>query len=223
MTVCIVEKGSEVGAHILSGAVIDPIALDELLPDWKDKGASLNTPVTKDRFLFLTKTKSYSFANWLMPPLMRNHGNYVASLGQVCRWLAEEAESLGVEIFPGFAASELLFHDDGSVKGIATSDMGVGRDGHHKPGFAEGVELHAKYTLLGEGARGSLSKVAMERYNLKSDCDPQKFGIGIKELWEVDPAVHRPGLVEHSQGWPLGRNAGGGSFMYPGGSPTGLA
>jgi len=214
VTVCIVEKGSEVGAHILSGAVIDPIALTEFLPDWPSQGAPLVTPVTDDRFLFLTETTSYAFPSWLLPPLMKNHGNYIVSLGQVCRWMAVQAEALGVEIFPGFAASEVLFHDDGSVKGVATGDMGVSRDGQRKASFAQGVELHAKYTLLAEGARGSLSKQVINRYNLAKGCDPQKFGIGIKELWEVDPAVHRTGLVEHSQGWPLGRNAGGGSFMY---------
>ena len=214
ISVCVVEKGSEIGAHILSGAVIDPKALTELIPDWKEKGAPLDTPVTDDRFLILTETKSYAFPSALLPPLMKNHGNYIVSLGQVCRWLGEQAEGLGVEIYPGFSAAEVLYDENGRVKGVATGDMGIGRDGKPKAGFTPGVELHAKYTLFAEGARGSLSKKLIERFNLREGSDPQKYGIGIKELWEVDPAKHKPGLVEHSQGWPLQGNAGGGSFMY---------
>jgi electron-transferring-flavoprotein dehydrogenase len=214
VSVCVVEKGSEIGAHILSGAVVDPQALTELIPDWKEKGAPLDTPVTEDRFCFLTETKSYAFPAFLLPPLMKNHGNYIVSLGQVCRWLAEQAEALGVEIFPGFAAAEVLYEESGRVAGVATGDMGVGRDGQPKAGYTPGVELRAKYTLFAEGARGSLSKQLIERFQLREGRDPQKYGIGIKELWQVDPAKHKPGLVEHSQGWPLGGNAGGGSFMY---------
>jgi electron-transferring-flavoprotein dehydrogenase len=214
VNVCILEKGSEVGAHILSGAVIDPIALDELLPDWKAAGAPLHTSVTEDRFLVLTETKSYRMPNWTLPPLMNNHGNYIVSLGSVCRWLAQRAEALGVEIYPGFAAAEVLFNDNGSVKGIATGDMGVARDGTHKPDYAEGMELHAKYTLFAEGVRGSLAQELMAKFKLREGVDPQKYGIGLKELWQVDPARHQPGLVVHSQGWPLDHSTGGGSFQY---------
>jgi electron-transferring-flavoprotein dehydrogenase len=214
VNVCVLEKGSEVGAHILSGAVIDPIALNELLPDWKEKGAPLHTGVTEDRFLVLTGTKSYRMPNWTLPPLMNNHGNYIVSLGNVCRWLGQQAEALGVEIYPGFAAAEVLFNDDGSVKGVATGDMGVARDGSHKPDYAEGMELHAKYTLFAEGVRGSLSQELMAKFKLREGVDPQKYGIGLKELWQVDPARHQPGLVVHSQGWPLDHSTGGGSFQY---------
>jgi len=214
VTVCVIEKGSEVGAHILSGAVIDPIGLNELIPDWKEKGAPLKTPVTDDKFMVLSEKGGFTIPNFLMPPLMNNHGNYIASLGNVCRWLAEQATELGVEIYPGFAAAEVLYHDDGSVKGIATGDMGIAKDGHHKDSFTEGMELHGKYTFFAEGVRGSLSKMLFEKFKLRDGVDPQKFGIGIKELWEIDPAKHKPGLVVHSQGWPLDKNTGGGSFMY---------
>jgi electron-transferring-flavoprotein dehydrogenase len=214
VSVCVIEKGSEVGAHILSGAVIDPVALNELMPDWRDQGAPLNTPVTDDRFLILTEGNHIRIPNFLLPPLMSNHGNYIVSLGNVCRWLAQQAEALGVEIYPGFAAAEVLYNDDGSVAGVATGDMGVARDGHHKDGYTPGVELRAKYTFFAEGARGSLTKTLFERFDLRAGVDPQKFGIGIKELWQIDPALHKPGLVLHSQGWPLDAKTGGGSFMY---------
>jgi electron-transferring-flavoprotein dehydrogenase len=213
-SVCVLEKGSEIGAHILSGAVMDPIALNELIPDWKEKGAPLNTPVTEDRFLMLTETGGMRIPGFLMPPLLNNHGNYIISLGNVCRWLAQQAEALGVEIFPGFAAAEVLFHEDGSVKGVATGDMGIARDGHHKDSYTPGMELHAKYTFFAEGARGSLTKGLFERFNLRDGVEPQKFGIGIKELWQIDPAKHQPGLVVHSQGWPMSGKAGDGSFLY---------
>ncbi|WP_179958469.1 electron transfer flavoprotein-ubiquinone oxidoreductase [Chitinimonas arctica] len=214
VSVCVLEKGSEVGAHILSGAVIDPIAMNELFPDWKERGAPLNVPVSEDRFLILEEDESYRIPNFLLPPLMNNHGNYVVSLGNVCRWLAQQAEALGVEIYPGFAAAEVLYHGDGSVKGVATGDMGVGKDGEHKPEYARGMELHAKYTLIAEGVRGSLAKELQTRFDLRDGIDPQKFGIGLKELWRIDPAKHQAGLVMHSQGWPLNSNAGGGSFLY---------
>ncbi|HEX6980098.1 MAG TPA: electron transfer flavoprotein-ubiquinone oxidoreductase [Alphaproteobacteria bacterium] len=214
VSVCVIEKGSEVGAHILSGAVIDPIALNELIPDWAAKGAPLKTPVTKDRFLILTEHNHIPVPNFLLPPLMNNHGNYIVSLGNLCRWLAQQAEALGVEIYPGFAAAEVLYRDDGSVKGVATGDMGVARDGTRKPSYTPGMELHAKYTFFAEGTRGSLTKELFERYGLRAGVDPQKFGIGIKELWRVDPAKHVPGLVVHTQGWPLSSDTGGGSFMY---------
>jgi electron-transferring-flavoprotein dehydrogenase len=214
VSVCIVEKGSEVGAHILSGAVIDPIALNELIPDWKEKGAPLNTPVSEDRFLMLGERSQFRIPNLLLPPLMNNHGNYIVSLGNLCRWLAQQAEALGVEIYPGFAAAEVLYNDDGSVKGVATGDMGVARDGHHKDGYTPGVELVGKYTLFAEGARGSLTKTLIERFKLRQGVGPQKYGIGLKELWQVDPSKHQPGLVLHTQGWPLDRKTGGGSFMY---------
>ncbi|HYM02982.1 MAG TPA: electron transfer flavoprotein-ubiquinone oxidoreductase [Stellaceae bacterium] len=214
VSVCVIEKGSEVGAHILSGAVIDPIALNELIPDWKEKGAPVHTPVTEDRFLILTQPNHIRIPNILLPPLMYNHGNYIVSLGNLCRWLAQQAEALGVEIFPGFAAAEVLYNDDGSVKGVATGDMGVARDGHHKSNYTPGVELIGKYTFFAEGARGSLTKTLFERFKLRDGVDPQKFGIGLKELWQIDPAKHKPGLVVHTQGWPLDSKTGGGSFMY---------
>jgi electron-transferring-flavoprotein dehydrogenase len=214
VTVCVIEKGSEVGAHILSGVLIDPIAINELLPDWKAQGAPLNTPVSEDRVLLLGERGQIRFPNFLMPPFMRNHGNYVASLANVCRWLAKQAEALGVEIYSGFAGAEILYDDDGSVRGVATGDMGVARDGHHKNNYTPGVELAAKYTLLAEGARGSLTKMLMERFKLCEGVDPQKFGIGIKEIWQIDPAKHKPGLVMHTLGWPLSHRTGGGSFIY---------
>ncbi len=214
VSVCVIEKGSEVGAHILSGAVIDPIGLNELIPDWKEKGAPLNTPVTEDKFMVLSEKGGFTIPSFLMPPLMNNHGNYIASLGNLCRWLAEQATEAGVEIYPGFAAAEVLYHEDGSVKGVATGDMGIAKDGHHKDSYTEGMELHAKYTFFAEGARGSLTKMLFDKFKLREGVEPQKFGIGIKELWEIDPAKHKPGLVIHSQGWPLDSKTGGGSFMY---------
>ncbi|TAL01162.1 MAG: electron transfer flavoprotein-ubiquinone oxidoreductase [Rhodospirillaceae bacterium] len=212
--VCVIEKGSEVGAHILSGAVIDPIALNELIPDWKEKGAPLNTPVTDDRFLLLTESSAFQIPNLLMPPLLNNHGNYIASLGNVCRWLATQAEAMGVEIYPGFAAAEVLYDDKGAVVGVATGDMGVGRDGEKTPAYEPGIELRAKYTLIAEGVRGSLAKQLIARFALDADSDFPKFGIGLKELWEVDPAKHKLGQVTHTMGWPLDMSTGGGSFMY---------
>ena len=214
ITVCVVEKGSEVGAHILSGAVIDPISLNELFPDWKERGAPLDTPVTDDRFLYLGPGGTIRVPNILMPPLMSNHGNYIASLGNVCRWLATQAEQLGVEIYPGFAAAEVLYDEKGTVRGIATGDMGIGRDGKPKSGFTRGMELLGKYTLFGEGVRGSLSKQLIARFRLDEGRDPQKFGIGLKELWQVPREKHQPGLILHTMGWPLSNDTGGGSFMY---------
>ena len=214
VSVCVLEKGSTVGAHILSGAVIDPIALNELLPDWKSLGAPLNTAVSEDRFEILTATHAYPIPDWLLPPLMRNHGNYIVSLGNVCQWLAQQAEALGVEIYPGFAAAEVLYTDTGAVRGVATGDMGVAKDGTHKPSYQPGMELHARYTLFAEGCRGSLSQALMARFNLRDGIDPQKYGIGIKELWQVAAERHRPGLVVHTQGWPLDTETGGGSFLY---------
>jgi electron-transferring-flavoprotein dehydrogenase len=214
VSVCVLEKGSTVGAHILSGAVIDPIALNELLPDWKSLGAPLNTAVSEDRFEILTAARAYAIPGWLLPPLMRNHGNYIVSLGNVCQWLAQQAEALGIEIYPGFAAAEVLYTDTGAVRGVATGDMGVARDGTHKPGYQPGMELHARNTLFAEGCRGSLSQELMARFNLRDGVDPQKYGIGIKELWQVAADRHRPGLVVHTQGWPLDAETGGGSFVY---------
>ena len=214
VSVCVLEKGSEIGAHILSGAVMDPRALNELLPEWKTAGAPLDTPVTDDRFLLLTADKAHRIPNGLLPPLMSNHGMYIASLGNVCKWLAEQAESAGVEIYPGFPATEVLFDDKGAVRGVATGDLGVARDGSQKGEYQPGMELHAKYTLFAEGARGSLSQELMTRFNLRDGVDPQKYGIGIKELWEISPTRHQRGLVMHTQGWPLDNRTGGGSFLY---------
>jgi electron-transferring-flavoprotein dehydrogenase len=212
--VCVLEKGSEVGAHILSGAVIDPRAISELLPDWKAKGAPLETPVSEDRFLFLTETGARKVPNWMLPGSFKNHGNYIASLGNVVRWLGEQAEALGVEIYPGFAAAEVLFHDDGSIKGVATGNMGVGRDGQPTDAFQPGMELHAKYTFFAEGSRGHLGKQLIARFGLDADRDPQSYGIGLKELWEVEPSRFKPGLVIHTAGWPLESDTYGGSFLY---------
>ncbi len=209
--VCVIEKGSEVGAHILSGAVLEPRALDELIPDWKDRGAPLDTPAAEDRFLFLTQRRAFRLP---VPTPTRNHGNYIISLGNLCRWLAGEAEALGVEIYPGFAAAEVLFHADGSVKGVATGDVGVGRDGRPGPNHQPGMELHARLTLFAEGCRGSLGQTLIERFRLAADADPQTYGIGIKELWEIDPERHQPGLIVHTIGWPLDRATYGGSFLY---------
>jgi electron-transferring-flavoprotein dehydrogenase len=213
LAVCVLEKGSEVGAHILSGAVIDPIALDELIPGWRDKGCPLDVPVTENHHWFLTRTGKSGMPHWLMPPFMSNKGTYTGSLGNLCRWLADQAQELGVEVFPGFAAAEILFNDDGSVKGVATGDMGVARDGTHRPDYQPGIELHARYTFFAEGARGSLTKEAKRLFDLERDCQPQVYGLGIKELWDVDPARHVPGRVIHTQGWPLGSEVGGG-FLY---------
>ena len=215
LSVVVVEKGSEVGAHILSGAVMDPIGLDKLIPDWRaDDTAPLKTPVTADHFYFLGPAGGVRLPNALMPPLMNNHGNYIVSLGNVARWLATRAEALGVEIYPGFAAAELLYNDKGAVIGVATGDMGISKTGEVKEGFTRGMELRGKYTLLAEGARGSLSKQAIAKYSLSQDREPQKFGIGLKELWQVAPEKHKPGLVQHSFGWPLDMKTGGGSFLY---------
>ncbi|WP_274424824.1 electron transfer flavoprotein-ubiquinone oxidoreductase [Chelativorans sp. YIM 93263] len=215
LSVVVLEKGGEVGAHILSGAVVDPVGIDRLLPDWReDESHPFKTPVTDDRFLVLGPAGSVRMPNFMMPPLMNNHGNYVVSLGNVCRWLAEKAEALGVEVYPGFAAAEVLYNDEGAVMGVATGDMGVQQDGSHGPSYEPGMELHGKYVLIGEGARGSLAKELIARYGLSDDREPQKFGIGLKELWEVEPEKHRPGLVQHSFGWPLDRSTGGGSFLY---------
>ncbi|WP_207063667.1 electron transfer flavoprotein-ubiquinone oxidoreductase [Motiliproteus sp. SC1-56] len=215
MMVCVVEKGSEVGAHILSGAVIEPRALNELFPDWKEKGAPLNTPLSDDEiYLFKDSENARKLPNGFVPKTMHNEGNYVASVGNLCRWLAEQAESLGVEIFPGFAAAEILYHEDGSVKGVATGDMGVGADGEPKDSFMPGMELHAKYTVFAEGCRGHLGKELMAKFELDKDADPQHYGIGIKELWDIDPAKHKPGLVIHGGGWPLDKETSGGSFLY---------
>ena len=214
VSVCVLEKGSEIGAHILSGAVIDPRALNELLPDWRDRGAPLGTPVAEDRFLILTQDKAYRIPNWSLPRLMDNHGMFIASLGNVCRWLATQAEAMGVEVYAGFPAAEILCDDKGAVRGVATGDMGVAKDGSHKAEYQPGMELHAKYTLFAEGCRGSLSQELMAKFNLRDGIDPQKYGIGLKELWEVAPGKHQKGLVLHSQGWPLDSNTGGGSFIY---------
>ena len=214
VSVCVLEKGGELGAHILSGAVMDPIALNELIPDWKEKGAPLNTPVTEDQVLFLTETKAIRTPNFMVPKMLTNHGNYVISLANVVRWLGAQAEALGVEIFPGFAAAEVLYNDDGSVKGVATGNMGVKRNGEPGGDFQLGMELHAKYTLFAEGSRGHLGKQLMLKYDLNKGKDPQTYGIGIKELWEIDPAKHKPGLVIHTAGWPLDNSTYGGSFLY---------
>ena len=210
MAVCLVEKGGEIGAHILSGAVLEPRALNELLPNWKELGAPLDTPAKEDRFLFLTETRSYKLPT---PPQMNNHGNYIVSLGNVVRWLGQQAEALGVEIYPGFAATELL-EEEGRIVGIATGDMGIGKTGEPTDGFQRGMELRARYTLFAEGCRGSLSKQLMARFDLRRRKDPQTYAIGIKELWEIPAENHRPGLIEHSLGWPLGSSVYGGSFLY---------
>lgn len=211
ISVCVLEKGSEVGAHILSGAVVETRALDELIPDWKERGAPLNTPAAKDSFLLLTRETSYKLPT---PPQMHNAGNYIISLGNLCRWLGTQAEELGVEIYPGFAAAEVLYDDHGAVVGVATGDMGVGRDGEPTAQFAPGMELRARYTLFAEGCRGSLTKTLFERFNLREGVDPQTYGIGIKELWEVDAAQHQAGKIVHTIGWPLDASTYGGSFLY---------
>ena len=213
VSVCILEKGSEIGAHILSGAVIDPKAIDELIPDWRERGAPLNVPVTENHHWVLTRKRKFVLPEFLMPPFMHNDGNYTASLGNFCRWLGGQAEELGVEIFPGFPAAEVLFHDDGSVKGVATGDMGVARDGSHKPDYQPGMELHARYTFFAEGARGHLTKELSRIFDLRRNCSPQVYGIGIKELWDIPAEQHQPGRVIHTQGWPLDE-AWGGGFLY---------
>ncbi|HUO92485.1 MAG TPA: electron transfer flavoprotein-ubiquinone oxidoreductase [Rhizomicrobium sp.] len=214
VSVCVLEKGSEIGAHILSGAVIDPIALDELIPDWKDKDAPIDTPVTDDRFYYLGPAGHMRIPGFVMPPLMWNHGNYIVSLGNVCRWLATQAEALGVEIYPGFPAADIVYGEKGEVTGVVTGDLGVARDGHHKDSYAPGMALLGKYTLFAEGARGSLTKKLLAKYDLTAGRDPQKFGIGLKELWELAPGKHRRGMVTHAFGWPLSNDTGGGLFMY---------
>ena len=211
VSVCLLEKGSEIGAHILSGAVIETRALAELFPDWQERGAPLNTPAGEDRFMFLTESGSFKLPT---PPQMANHGNYIVSLGNFCRWLGEQAEALGVEIYPGFAAAEVLYHEDGSVKGVATGDLGIGKDGQPGHNFQPGMELIARQTIFAEGCRGSLTRELFERFNLRDGADPQTYGIGIKELWEIDPAWHQPGLIVHSVGWPLANDTYGGSFLY---------
>ncbi|MCG8314009.1 MAG: NAD(P)/FAD-dependent oxidoreductase, partial [Pseudomonadales bacterium] len=216
ITVCVVEKGSEVGAHILSGAVLEPRALDELFPNWKELEAPLNTPVTGDEFYFMTSPeKSTKLAHWMIPKPTHNDGNYVVSLGNVCRWLAQQAENLGVEIYPGFAAAEVLYNEDGSVKGVATGDMGVSMSGEQKASFQPGFELHAKYTVFSEGCRGHLGKQIIKQFNLDEGRAPQHYGIGIKELWDIEPEKHKPGLVMHGLGWPLTESSStGGWFLY---------
>ena len=212
--VCVIEKGSEVGAHILSGAVMDPRALAELYPDWHALNAPLKAPVSEDRFLFLTEKSSFKVPTFMLPQCFQNHGNYVISLGNLCRWLGQQAEGLGVEIFPGFAAAEVLYNDNGSVKGVATGDMGVGKNGKPTDAFQRGMELHAKYTFFAEGCRGHLGKQLQARYELNKDADPQVYGIGLKELWEIKPDKHQLGLVVHTAGWPLDSDTYGGSFLY---------
>lgn len=217
LSVCVVEKGSEVGAHILSGAVLEPTALNELFPDWQSMGAPLTAPVVRDEMHILTSsTGGMSLPNFAIPKPMHNEGNYIVSLGNVCRWLAEQAEILGAEIFPGFAASEVLYHQDGSVKGIATGDMGVSETGEQKDSYMQGMELHAKYTVFSEGCRGHLGKQLIEKFDLDLETTSQHYGIGIKELWDIDPAKHQPGLVVHGSGWPLTKGANGGFFLYHG-------
>ena len=213
-TVVVVEKGSEVGAHILSGAVIDPVGLDQLLPDWRSEESPIKTKASDDRFYWLSASRALRLPSVMLPPLMNNHGSYVVSLGNLCRWLASKAEALGVEIYPGFAAAEVLFDGNGAVAGVATGDMGVAKDGHHKDSFTRGMELRAKYTLFAEGAHGSLTKILEQRFALRQGREPQKFGLGLKELWQVAPEKHRPGLVQHTFGWPLDNRTGGGSFLY---------
>src|ERR1700742_804809 len=214
VSVCVLEKGSEVGAHILSGAVIDPIGIEGLFPDWKEKGAPIDTPVTDDRFYMFGHSGSIRIPNFLFPPMMHNHGNYVVSLSNLCKWLGQQAEALGVEIYPGFPAAEIVYGDKGEIRGVTTGDMGVAKDGHHKGDFQPGMNLLGKYTLFAEGARGSLSKRLLAKFNLQDGRDYAKFGIGVKELWQLAPGKHKKGLVLHSFGWPLKTDTGGGTFMY---------
>ncbi|KAK7097866.1 hypothetical protein V1264_004783 [Littorina saxatilis] len=213
LRVCVVEKASEIGGHTLSGACIEPVALDELFPDWKERGAPLHTPVTADKFALLTETQRIPLP--ILPGLpLNNHGNYVVRLGNVVRWLGEQAEELGVEIYSGIAASEVLFHEDGSVKGIATNDVGIHKDGSPKDSFERGMELHAKVTIFGEGCHGHLAKQLYKSFNLRENCEPQSYGIGFKEVWEIDPALHNPGYVEHTVGWPFSKDMYAGTFLY---------
>ena len=214
ISVCVLEKGAEIGSHILSGNVLDPSSLNELIPNWKDLDAPLKVSVKEDNFLILTENKSFRIPNFLLPPLMNNHGNYAISLGNLCRWLATQAENLGVEIYPGFSASDIIYDENGVVKGVITGDMGVGKDGKPSDRFVPGMELRGKYTFFAEGVRGSLSKKIIKNFNLDKECSPQKYAIGIKELWEIDPKKHKPGFVLHTQGWPLSKGSAGGSWMY---------
>ena len=214
LNVCILEKGAEVGAHILSGNVFETKALDELIPNWKNEGAPIKTKVSKEKFLFLGKKKSLSWPTWLLPSVQQNHNNYIISLANLCRWLAEQAEGLGVEIFPGFPASEILYNDDGSVKGVATQDMGIDKDGNQKDSFEPGIELLGKVTVFAEGCRGHLGKQLIEKFNLTDGKDPQQYGIGFKEIWEIEDKNHEEGMVIHTAGWPLDNNTYGGSFIY---------
>jgi len=213
LSVAVLEKGGEVGAHILSGVIMDPKAINELFPDWKERGAPLETEVNDDRFYYLNENGGFRFPNFMFPPLMSNHGCYAGSLGNICKWLAEQAEAMGVEIYPGFPAAGLVVEGD-VVKGVVTGDFGVARDGSHKDGYQPGMELRGKYTLIAEGARGSLAKVLLDKYGLNADSEPQKYGIGLKELWQVKPENFKPGLVQHTMGWPLDNKTGGGSFLY---------
>ena len=214
ISVVVLEKGSQVGAHILSGAVIDPVALDRLLPDWREQSSPLQTQVSEDRFYYLFENGGIGFPSFLMPPLMSNHGCYIGSLGSLCRWLGEQAEALGVEIYPGISVTDAIFGPNGEVEGVVTGDMGVARDGSHKDSYTPGIALTGKYTLLAEGARGSLTKQLIRRFSLDAESGPQKYGIGLKELWEIPKDQHKPGLVQHTMGWPLHDRTGGGSFLY---------
>jgi len=214
VSVVVLEKGSQVGAHILSGAVIDPVALDRLLPQWRKQDSPLQTQVSEDRFYYLTENSGIGFPSFLMPPLMSNHGCYIGSLGSLCRWLGEQAEALGIEIYPGISVTDAMFGPNGEVEGVITGDMGVARDGTHKDSYTPGIALTGKYTLLAEGARGSLTRQLIRRFSLDAESGPQKYGIGLKELWEVPKEKHRPGFVQHTMGWPLGDSTGGGSFLY---------
>ena len=214
LNVCLLEKASEIGAHILSGNVFETRALDELLPNWKELNSPIKTKVSKEKFLFLGKTKSLSWPTWLLPKVQQNHNNYIISLANLCRWLAEQAEALGVEIFPGFPASEILYNEDGSVKGVATQDMGIDKDGNQKDSFEPGIELLGKVTVFAEGCRGHLGKQLIEKFNLSKDKDPQQYGIGFKEIWEIEDKNHEEGMVMHTAGWPLDNNTYGGSFIY---------
>ena len=214
LTVVVLEKGSEIGAHILSGAVLDPSGLDALMHDWRDRGAPIKTEVVEDNFFLLGPAGKVRIPNWPMPKLMSNHGNFIVSMANVCRWMASQAEALGVEIFPGMACSELVYGDDNSVRGVVAGEFGILPDGSHGPNYEPGLELHGKYVFLSEGVRGSLAKEVIAKYDLSAGKDPQKFGLGMKEIWEIDPAKHKEGSVTHTMGWPLGSNAGGGSFIY---------
>ena len=216
LEICLLEKGSEVGSHILSGAVLDPTGINTLIPDWESRGAPVGVPVSDDRFYLLGAGGQMRLPNWPMPPLMNNHGNYIVSMGNLCRWLAEQAEAMEVDVFPGMSCSELVFGPDGTVEGVVAGEFGKDADGKLGPGYEPGVRVLGKYTLLAEGARGSLSKIAIREFELAKDSDAPKFGLGMKEIWKVDPSRHRPGKVIHTAGWPLGKNAGGGSFIYHG-------